>query len=159
MVWYVWGLIGIQSNDITSRECACIHTQPLLTPTVCNYYLLCPNHLETCLSLVRGVSYLGKVQKVIPNSHHRGTTVCCVWILWYSCHTIKTLNAHWPSGKADWTPDYSHPTPMQWSFSSIRDFSPPLVMWRGECPDHVDLAILQHSYPQEEMNTLSIYLL
>ena len=55
-----------------SRQSAGIHTQSLLTPTVCNYYLLYSNHLETYESLVKSASHLGKVQKAILNSHHRG---------------------------------------------------------------------------------------
>ena len=80
-----------------------------------------------------------------------------VGILWYSSLTVKTLSAHWPSGKADWTPDYSHPTPMQWSFSGTRDFN---SLWPGERENAQIVWIWPSSCPptnQEEVNSLSVY--
>ena len=44
----------------------------------------------------------------------QGTTFQGVRILWYFHHAIKVLSAHWISGKANWTPDYSHHL-MQWN--------------------------------------------
>ena len=55
-------------------EQAGIHTQLLMISTVCTHYLLCPNHLETCASLVKSVSHLGKTEKVISNSHPSGNS-------------------------------------------------------------------------------------
>ena len=62
----------MQSDDVMSRQCASIHTQPVLTPTTCNCYWQWSNCLETWSGLVKSVFYLGKAQKAISNFHHRG---------------------------------------------------------------------------------------
>ena len=99
-----------------------------LTPTMSNCYWQWPNHLETWSGLPKSVFCLGKAQKVISNSHHRGD-------YFIGCMNTMFLQSHYKNpeyplalrkGRLDTRP--SHPTPMQWSFSGIRDFNSP---WPG----------------------------
>ena len=138
MVWCMWGPIGIQSNDVMSRQGADIHTQLLLTPTTCTHYLLCPNHLETCISLVKSVSHLGKIEKVISNSHLSGDYFlgCMDIVVLLSCYENPGHPLTLRKGRLDTRLFTSNP------HVGMRDFQLLPAMWELECPDHVDLAIL-----------------
>ena len=129
-----------------SRQCAGIHTQSPLTPTMCNCYWQWPNHLQTWSGLAKSVFYLGKAQKVISNSHHRGD-------YFLGCMNTMVLQPYYKNpehplalrkGRLDTRLFTFNPHAME--LLRYQGLQLPLARWMGECPDCGDLATLLLSH-------------
>ena len=131
----------MQSDDVMSRQYS--YSTPL-TPTMCNCYWQWPYCLETWSGLTKSIFYLGKAQKAISNSHHKGG-------LLFGCMNIvepNYKNAEQPlalrKGRLDTRLFTSNPHAMELlRYQGLQL----LLAWRkGECSDHVDLVTLLPSY-------------
>ena len=127
----------MQSDDITSRQYL---YSILLNPTMCNCYWQLSNCLETWPGLTKGIFYLGKAQKAISNSHHKGG-------LLFGCRHIVVLQSHYKStghplalrkGRLYTRLFTSNPHAME--LLRYQGLQLPLAWRKGECPDHMDLA-------------------
>ena len=139
MGWCVWETIGMQSDDVMSRQYS--YSTPLY-PTMCNCYWLWANHLETWSGLTKSIFCLGKAQKAISNSHHKGG-------LHFGCRNIVVLQFHYKGtehqlvlrkGRLDTRLFTSNPHAM--GLLRYQGLQLPLAWRKGEYSDHVDLAIL-----------------
>ena len=117
-----------------------------LTPTLCNCYWQWPNRLETWSGLPKSVFYLGKAQKVISNSDHKGD-------YFLGCRNTLVLQSHYKNpecplalrkGRLDTRLFTSNPHAME--FLRYKGLPLPLAWRKGECSDRVDLIILLPSY-------------
>ena len=113
----------MQSNDVMSGQCARVHTQP-------------PH------SLAKSVFCLGKAQKVISNSHHKGD-----YFLGCMNNMVLQLYCKNPEsplvlrkGRLDTRLFTSNPHAMEilryWGLQLT------LAWWMEECTNHEDLATL-----------------
>ena len=133
----------MQSDDITSRQYS--YSTPL-TPAMCNCYLQWPHCLEIWSSFTKSNFCLGKAQKVISNSHYKGG-------LLFGYRNIVVLQSHYKStghplalrkGRLDTRLFTSNPNAME--LLRYQGLQLPLAWRKGECSDHMDLAILLPSY-------------
>ena len=111
-----------------------------------NCYWQWPNHLETWSGLAKSVFCLGKAQKVISNSHHKGD-------YFIGCMNTMVLQSHYKNpeyplalrkGRLDTRLFTSNPHAME--LLRYLGLQHPLDWWRGKCPDCGDLAALPFSH-------------
>ena len=137
------GPTGMQNDDVAARQYS---YSTSTTPTPCNCYWQWPNHLETWSGLAKASSTQGKPKR-------RCLTPIKKWGLLFGCRNIVVLQSHYKNpehplafrkGRLDTRLFTSNPHAME--LLRYQRLQLPLAWSKGECPDHMDLAILLPSY-------------